>query len=128
MTAEKPTLLLVENDPFTLSLYQRELTPYYIILSCETENLALRTVQKTAVDLAILEPANGNGWVWDFADKLQQDEHTQSIPVIFCTIIDERKKGMEKGAAAYLLKPVYAHVLRQYVDTILARQEVPQID
>jgi CheY-like chemotaxis protein len=86
----------------------------------------MTAVREEKIDLIILEPANGNEWVWDFLDALKQDDRTQSIPVIFCTVIDERKQGMEKGADAYLLKPVYANVLHQYVQDLLEKQEVHQ--
>jgi DNA-binding response OmpR family regulator len=33
---------------------------------------------------------------------------------------------MEKGADAYLLKPVYANVLHQHVQDLLEKQEVQQ--
>ena len=124
MITGNPNLLLVENDPLTLPLYHRELSPHYTIITCESETYAVTTLQKEKIDLIILEPANGNEWVWDFLDTLKQDERTQSIPVIFCTVIDERKQGMEKGAAAYLLKPVYPNVLHQHVQNLLKKQEV----
>lgn len=124
MLAEKPNLLLIENDPLTLPLYQRELSPYYKITTCETKTHAILALQNQPIDLIILEPANGNSWVWDFVDELKQNDHTKATPVIFCTVVDERKKGMEKGAAAYLLKPVYANVLHQSVQDVLAKQEV----
>lgn len=126
MITDRPNLLLVENDPLTLPLYQRELSPQYTIITCESELYAVTALQEEKIDLIILEPANGNGWVWGFLDSLKQDERTQSIPVIFCTVVDERKKGMEKGAVAYLLKPVYANVLHHHVQDLLKKQEVWQ--
>ncbi len=124
MLAEKPNLLLIENDPLTLPLYQRELNPHYTITTCETKTDAMQTLREQTINLIILEPANGNNWVWDFIDELKLDARTNKIPIIFCTVVDERKKGLEKGAAVYLLKPVYANILRQHVQDVLATQEV----
>ncbi len=128
MTVEKPYLVLVENDPHTWPLYYRELSPHYSVITCETETHAVAVLEEEEIALIILEPANGNGWAWNFVDKLKQDEQTKTIPVIFCTVLDERRKGMAIGAAAYLLKPVYAHVLRQCVQDLLIEQEVPQAE
>lgn len=126
MITEKLNLLLIENDSFTLPLYQRELSPHYSLFTCEKEIHAITTLQQETIDLIILEPASGNEWVWDFVHTLKQNEQTRTIPIIFCTVVDERKKGMEMGASAYLLKPVYANVLRQHVQDVLEKQEVPQ--
>jgi len=74
------------------------------------------------ISLLILEPASGNDWVWDLLKQIKMEEETAKIPVIFCSVLDEKKKGLEQGASAYLIKPVYANVLRQYVQEFLKTQ------
>ncbi|MFO7683588.1 MAG: hypothetical protein R6X34_26440 [Chloroflexota bacterium] len=122
MEAEKPTIILIENDPLSLSLYERELSPYFSLVVCGTESRAQAALLQEKVELVILEPANGNQWAWNFLDKLQADRSLNRIPVIFCTVLDERKKALEWGAAAYLIKPVYANVLRQHAQELLVKQ------
>jgi putative two-component system response regulator len=119
MSQEKPVLLLVENDPLSLSLYDRELNPDYSILTCKNEADASFALKNGKVSLIILEPASGNDWVWDLLKQVKMKEETAKIPVIFCSVLDEKKKGLEQGASAYLIKPVYANVLRQYVQELL---------
>lgn len=122
MDAEKPKIILIENDPLSLSLYERELSPYFSLAVCGTQTCAAAILAEEKIDLVILEPANGNQWAWDFFDALQEDVAYRSIPVIFCTVLDERKRAMERGAATYLIKPVYANVLRQYAQELLVKQ------
>jgi DNA-binding response OmpR family regulator len=43
---------------------------------------------------------------WAVLRALKADEATSGIPVIVVSIVDERSRGVELGAAAYLVKPV----------------------
>ncbi len=119
MKDDKPRLLIIENDPIALPLYHRELSPHYLIVTCETEAQLWQTLAETRIDLIILEPANGNDWIWSFLNKFRADEQGKEIPIIFCTVLDERKRGLEQGVSAYLIKPVYANVLHYYVQKAL---------
>ena len=119
MEKVKPKIVLIENDPFSLSLYERELSSYFNLIICHSEVEAVTAVSEEPIASIIFEPANGNHWVWDFWEHLKQQANTQDIPVIFCTILDERKKAIEQGAANYLIKPVYADVLRKHIQALV---------
>ncbi len=69
----------------------------------------------------ILEPAQSNQWIWAFLDALAATTSAE-IPIIFCTTLDDRKRGQAYGAHAYLVKPVYAHTLREQVEHLLQRR------
>ena len=43
---------------------------------------------------------------WEVLTRMKADAATSSIPVVVASIIDERPRGLQLGAAAYLLKPV----------------------
>ena len=43
---------------------------------------------------------------WAVLKALKADAGTSSIPVIVVSIVDERSRGVELGASAYLVKPV----------------------
>jgi DNA-binding response OmpR family regulator len=119
MSQAKPSLLLVESDALSLSLYKRELNPDYSINACANEAEAWFIMERESIALVILEPGSGNDWVWIFFEQIKKNEKTTSIPVIFCSVLDERKRGLEQGASAYLIKPVYANVLRQHIQALL---------
>lgn len=121
MSQEKPALLLVENDPLSLMLYDRELNPYYSIIPCKNEADAWLALGNKKISLIILEPANGNDWVWGLLEQIKAIEGMANIPVIFCSVLDEKKRALQQGIAAYLIKPVYANVLRQHVQEFLEK-------
>jgi len=43
---------------------------------------------------------------WDVLQHLKSDPATKNIPVIICTLLEEKEKGLNLGAADYLMKPV----------------------
>ena len=43
------------------------------------------------------------------------------IPVVLCSTLDERKRGMEMGAAAYLVKPVLPTTLLKTLRQVIRR-------
>lgn len=115
MNDAKRHVVFVESDKVTLSLYRRELEPFYATSACQTEAELWHTLAQHDISAIVLEPANGNQWVWSFLGKLKTNRQTSAIPVIFCTVVDERRKGLALGAIAYFIKPVYAHVLLQFI-------------
>ena len=57
---------------------------------------------------------------WEVLAQLKADPRTQNVPVIIISVVDEWRKGLAAGAAAYLVKPVSRELLRQAVNTISA--------
>ena len=43
---------------------------------------------------------------WEVLARMKADPATRAIPVVVASIIDERPRGLQLGAVAYLLKPV----------------------
>jgi len=64
---------------------------------------AVRRVRPQAVLLDIRLPGIDG---WTVLETLKADPSTRDIPVIVVSIVDERARGAELGAAAYLVKPV----------------------
>lgn len=123
MSAQHATLLLIENDPLSLRLYDRELASDYRLFACCDPDQARALLSTETIDLMIVEPGGENTWVWNLVLAVKQDSATQAMPVIFCTVLDEKKRGLAVGATYYLTKPVYAHVLRRYVQDALGSGE-----
>jgi DNA-binding response OmpR family regulator len=42
---------------------------------------------------------------WSVIQDLKNDPETADIPVIICSILEEKEKGLKMGADAYLVKP-----------------------
>ena len=76
---------------------------------------ALR-VQPNLIFLDLMMPGQSG---WELLAQLKADPRTQAIPVIIVSVVDERRKGLAAGAAAYLVKPVTRELLRQAVNTVM---------
>jgi signal transduction histidine kinase len=106
-TAGGRTVLLVDDDRASLDLMTAYLsaTPVQVLRAHDgLEALALaRTATPVAVVLDIRLPRLDG---WEVLTRLKADPVTRSIPVVVVSIVDERQRGLQLGAAAYLLKPV----------------------
>jgi CheY-like chemotaxis protein len=72
-----------------------------------------RELQPTVITLDI---ASTSGEGWEILQELKTDEGTKDIPVIVCSILDERVKGLKNGADEYLLKPILEDDLVQAIE------------
>jgi len=109
------TILLIEDDSSTRELYQRELSRDYKVLACSTESEALALLDSYPVCTIVLEPTVQSGQGWSLLAMLHAMPHTRTIPIILCSTLDERRRGMELGASLYLTKPVLPVALREAV-------------
>ena len=55
---------------------------------------------------------------WSVLEALQRDPVTASIPVVILSIIDEKKRAYDAGAAAIVAKPVDRTELLRAVNTV----------
>lgn len=111
---------MVDEDLLSLKLYSRELSNNYHVMICEDVETARRYLKNAHISVVILEPAiNGDeGWL------LLKEIHVSPTPppVIVCSVLDERKTGLEQGAYAFLVKPVLPTTLHHLIDKIVSGQ------
>ncbi|MCB0133260.1 MAG: response regulator [Caldilineaceae bacterium] len=124
MVSAKKVVLLVESDPLSCELYTRELAKVYDVKACCDSASALRLVQSMPPDLILIEPALAGDDGWGLLAHFKGNPHTMSIPVVICSTIDERRRGMRLGAIVYLVKPVSAATLNEEVHRVLASMSV----
>ncbi|HSU02700.1 MAG TPA: GAF domain-containing protein [Nocardioides sp.] len=101
------TVLLVDDDRASLDLMEAYLSASSVRVvrardGVEALSLA-RSEGPAAVVLDIRLPRMDG---WEVLTRMKADPATSSIPVVVASIIDERPRGLQLGAAAYLLKPV----------------------
>jgi CheY-like chemotaxis protein/two-component sensor histidine kinase len=100
-------VLVIENDPATLLLYDKYLKGFDFQVipahNLDEAKQVLKRIRPAAIVLDILLPG-GNGW--GFLAEMKGQESTQDIPIIVATILDEEEKGMALGADDYCVKPV----------------------
>ncbi|MBI4515669.1 MAG: response regulator, partial [Deltaproteobacteria bacterium] len=105
--ASDRVVLIVEDDPTFASVLldtAREHGFKGVVTSKGEESLTLaRQFQPAAITLDIILP-DIDGWT--VLDRLKLDPSTRHIPVHIISVQDERERGLQRGAIAYLEKPV----------------------
>ncbi|MPZ45976.1 MAG: response regulator [Betaproteobacteria bacterium] len=101
------TLLIVEDDPHyaqVLLSLARDQGFKGLVAMRGAEALSLaRKYKPTALSLDIVLP---DMLGWTVLSQLKQDPATRHIPVQIVTVEEERQHGLERGAFAYLNKPL----------------------
>ncbi|MBN1667520.1 MAG: response regulator, partial [Anaerolineales bacterium] len=115
------TVLAIDDDPQVIHLYERYLrnAGYQVVaLTDPREALAYaRQVQPFAITLDIMMP-DFDGW--QILKDLKADPEVGHIPVVICSILDEKDKGLELGAKGYLTKPILEE---EFIQAIKALKE-----
>jgi DNA-binding response OmpR family regulator len=106
MRSAEQAILIVERDEPTRELYLRELRRDFRVFACCDERAALELLHTHDIRAVVLEPGAADGSGWDLLADLKHVAGARAIPVILCSALDERKRGLELGASAYLVKPV----------------------
>ncbi|WP_135505519.1 phosphate regulon transcriptional regulator PhoB [Roseovarius aestuariivivens] len=109
MTAEIPTVLLVEDEPS-----QRELLAYnlkadgFAVTEAENGEEALLLVDETAPDVILLDWMLPNVSGIEICRRLKSRPETRGVPIIMISARSEevdRVRGLETGADDYVVKP-----------------------
>lgn len=112
----KPTILMVENDVPTIDLYRGVLGREYEVLVFSEEINVLEAVTTDDVRAVIIEPAINAGEGWKILTAVIGALHEKKVPVVVCSTLDERKRGLSMGAAAFLVKPVLPSTLLETIN------------
>ncbi|MDB5904510.1 MAG: sensor hybrid histidine kinase, partial [Betaproteobacteria bacterium] len=114
-----PVLLIAEDDPHyarVLLSLARDHGFKALVAMRGAEALALaRKYKPTAVSLDIFLP---DMLGWTVLSQLKQDPATRHIPVQIVTVEEERQHGLERGAFAYLNKPLTTNSIEAAFDRI----------
>jgi HAMP domain-containing protein/CheY-like chemotaxis protein/signal transduction histidine kinase len=112
-------LLIAEDDPHyarVLLALARDHGFKALVAMRGAEALALaRKYKPTAVSLDIFLP---DMLGWTVLSQLKQDPATRHIPVQIVTVEEERQHGLERGAFAYLNKPLTTNSIEAAFDRI----------
>lgn len=119
MSAHKQSVLILDSDEATRELYRRELGHSFTVLTAADERSAWRQVETETVDSVILEPATLEDAAWSFIVRLRALERHRETPIVVCSTLDERKRGVELGITTYLIKPVTPHLLSRALQAAL---------
>lgn len=119
LIAAKKTVLVVDDEVesrYIISRYLREAGYQLVFLEQGEDVIALaQQYAPAAITLDIIMPQTSG---WELLKCLKDDETTRDIPVVMTTILRERERAMEMGAAAYLVKPFAADELQSALNSL----------
>jgi DNA-binding response OmpR family regulator len=105
-------ILIVEDDPFILSMYSTKLVMENFNIVCASDGLeGIEMAKREIPDIILLDIMLPKRNGFEVLKAVKDDVITKNIPVIMLTNLnqeDECNQGMTLGAADYLIK---AHCL-----------------
>ncbi len=112
-------IVSIDDDERVISLYQRYLKDhgYHVIPITNSSNALalLKEIKPYAITLDIMME-NKDGW--QIIQEIKEDPETKDIPVIICSIVEERDKAYQLGAVSYLVKPILETELVQAITAL----------
>ena len=123
--SDRRMVLAIDDDPNVVDLYERYLNSQgYEVVPVHDPTRAVEMaieLQPYAITLDVMMPSK-NGW--QVMQDLKAHEATRDIPVIFCTIVEEKARGFHLGASDYLLKPILEEDLVNALVRLEAASEI----
>jgi DNA-binding response OmpR family regulator len=113
-------VVIAEPDQATSALYQRSLGVAFTVLIALSEETIVRLLGSRPVVAVVIEPALFPQNGWDRLEAVSRACGAAGVPLVICSTQDERRKGRELGAAAYLVKPTLPATLLATIRQVLA--------
>ncbi len=114
-----PHILIVDDDVFNLQLLKRILQRDYRITAVPSGELALKLLQNTSFDLAVLDIMMGVTNGFDILAAIRQLPGSVDLPVIMLSALSQAEdvvRGLQLGANDYITKPFDTEVVRARVE------------
>jgi DNA-binding response OmpR family regulator len=117
--SHQQAVLIVEDDPPTLALYQRALSSRYQVYACADAATALVLIQQQRIDAVVLEPSLPDGRGWELLATLRGTATTRALPIVLCSTLNVQRRASLLGATVYLVKPVLPTTLLTVLHQLL---------
>lgn len=119
MDGHQTMVVIGEPDPATSTLYQRALGAVFTVVAAPDDATILALLGSRPVAAVVVEPALFAPNGWDELEVVSRACAAAGVPLIICSTQDERRKGRDLGAAAYLVKPTLPSTLLATVRQVL---------
>jgi putative two-component system response regulator len=106
---DKPTILIIDDEPLNLAVLSQLLNPTYRVLGTRSGASALSVLQKELPDLILLDVMMPAMDGYTLMATLKKQARTAEIPVIFVTALGadvDEEHGLSLGAVDYIVKPI----------------------
>jgi len=111
--------LIIDDDPATIDLARRWMGRQgYDVIAAHNglDGLDMARTQKPDIILLDIYMPGLSGY--DVLDQIRADNRLKNVPVILCSSDDNRRLGLERGAAEVLVKPLSQDRLREVLDVL----------
>lgn len=119
MDGHTGVVVIGEPDQATSALYLRALSTVFPVLAAPDEATIIELLDTHTVAVVIVEPALFPARGWEQLEQVGRACAAAGVPLIICSTQDERRKGRDLGAAAYLVKPTLPSTLLETVRQVL---------
>jgi DNA-binding response OmpR family regulator len=121
-------VLIVENDPNTLLVYDRYLRESaFQALPAHSLREARQWLSTTTPVCIVLDIMFGGEDAWKFLAELKTQDQTSGIPVIVVSTVDDPRKGLALGASDYAVKPVDRTWLLRRIAELTSPEAAPRV-
>lgn len=124
----RATILVVDDEPASLSAFGRILRRHYEVLAAPSGSRALEIAsghsKPNLILLDVLMP-DMNGF--QVLERLQENPLTKEIPVIFVTVLDtldDHTEGLRAGAVDFIAKPYSPDIVLSRIAAHLALKKM----
>ncbi|MGI6208107.1 MAG: response regulator [Anaerolineae bacterium] len=106
-SAREDHVVIVDDNPKTLRLFQRYLEPHrFQVTAIQDSSQALGEIRRLQPDVVLLDVMMRDVDGWQILQTLKTDPETRPIPVIVCSVLGEEALAQTIGADGYLRKPI----------------------
>ncbi|HTN36732.1 MAG TPA: response regulator [Arachidicoccus sp.] len=120
--AFKPTVLVVDDNSEILSFLEDDLEEKYEVLTATSVKTALRLLEDHTVSLIVSDVMMPEMDGYGFCNMIKSNLDLSHIPVILLTAknaLNDKIKGLELGADAYIEKPFSPEHLQVQINNLL---------
>lgn len=116
---EQKIIISIDDDVKIIDLYKRYLRAHgYQVVGISEPTTVLekiKEIQPFAVTLDLMMPQKDG---WQVIQEIKKDPETAHIPVIICSILEEKDRAYQLGAVDYLVKPILESELVSAVNNL----------
>jgi len=121
--AATPLVLIVEDDPDMADLLSQTVVKAgYRTVHADNGKRGLQLARETEAAAILLDVMMPGMDGWKVLQALKSDRRTAQIPVIVCSIVDNRPLGYRLGASHYFVKPVEPRQLTAVLQDIVPNE------
>ncbi|MEG3640375.1 diguanylate cyclase domain-containing protein [Magnetococcus sp. PR-3] len=122
-------ILIVDDVPSNIQIIRQVINPEHQVFFATNGPSALQLAKEKQPDLMLLDISMPEMDGFEVCRRLQRQEETSDIPVIFITALEDEAdelKGLQLGAVDFITKPIRPAIVSQRVDNHLKMRRLQQ--